>query len=368
MNRFEEQFKDVFEHFEPEVDPKLWQQISQQLPSASQVNPGASATGKSIIAKLGIKGIAALIAGATLTALSIWYVSEKKEMATVPPSVVPSEQKTNAGLHQQTENTKEESTTASFTTSVSESATNPSENNSNRPQQSSTSVQPAAQNLPQTALTGDNNAGNGESGLKTGSPFSQKEAVTTASHSGSNASSTSNHSTVNQEVLDNTQNIKPVLLLSSKGGFAPLTITALTNQSGTRADYDFGDGSSPLNGTSANHVYTEPGLYTIQCTINGSMLEQNIQVIGQIPSAFSPNGDGVNDFFTISNIEDLTVEIRIFSRNGKVMYNSKGNVISWDGKTPDGLNAEAGTYLYDIFATSEGGSSYKQKGTIHLFR
>jgi hypothetical protein len=28
MSRFEEQFKNAFDHFEPEVDPKLWQQIS----------------------------------------------------------------------------------------------------------------------------------------------------------------------------------------------------------------------------------------------------------------------------------------------------------------------------------------------------
>lgn len=53
MSRFEDQFKNAFDHFEPEVDPKLWQQISQQLPSAPQ-NPGASSSagtaGKGILA------------------------------------------------------------------------------------------------------------------------------------------------------------------------------------------------------------------------------------------------------------------------------------------------------------------------------
>lgn len=79
MSRFEEQFKNTFEHFEPEVDPKLWQNISQQLPSTPQVHPGASSAGKSIIAKLGVKGIAAILAASAITVLSIVYLTDKND-------------------------------------------------------------------------------------------------------------------------------------------------------------------------------------------------------------------------------------------------------------------------------------------------
>ena len=180
----------------------------------------------------------------------------------------------------------------------------------------------------------------------------------------------SNGETKNQAepVVSTPKTVKPVLILSSKGGFAPLTVTALTNQEGNvNAVFDFGDGKSPVVGSTANNTYEEPGNYTVTCEINGITVEQKVTVFGQVPSAFSPNGDGINDFLTITKESGITLEIRIFNRNGKLMFSGKGNNIYWDG-TFEGRNADAGTYLYDIFATSDGGATFKQKGTIHLFR
>ncbi len=52
-----------------------------------------------------------------------------------------------------------------------------------------------------------------------------------------------------------------------------------------------------------------------------------------IPEAFSPNGDGVNDRFSIENIDvvypDYTIEI--FNRNGNAVYKGNARSEAWDG-------------------------------------
>ena len=63
------------------------------------------------------------------------------------------------------------------------------------------------------------------------------------------------------------------------------------------------------------------------------------------PTAFSPDGDGINDIVKIhgSNIE--TVELAIYDRWGKLMFETNDKNESWDG-TFDGNNANPGVYVF----------------------
>lgn len=369
MERIEDQFKDAFDHFEPEVDAKVWQNISRQLPSAPQVNPGAS-TGKGLLAKLGVKGLAAILAAGTITVSVILWSSKQPEKTApvIESQEIPSTESTNT--------TEVENTTEKTSASLENAASR--QNLSIEPQNKPLTKEHGdveSNRLPDNsspsanALTGDNTSGKGESKIAADSP---KPRVDVKSESAS-ANGTSNHPTAapannpTSSLVQPTEE-SPVLILSTKGGFAPLVVTAMTNQTGKNADFEFGDGASQINAPSATHTYTEPGSYVIRCVVNGKNIEQKIQVIGQIPSAFSPNNDGVNDLFVIDDQDGTTIEIRIFNRFGKLIYKNKGNNISWDGHTIDGQLADPGTYLYDIFATLESGTSYKQKGTIQLFR
>ncbi|MBK7964964.1 MAG: gliding motility-associated C-terminal domain-containing protein [Bacteroidetes bacterium] len=219
-------------------------------------------------------------------------------------------------------------------------------------------------------MTGDFGKGQGESTIDKDSPSpisTVKNTVATNTMPSSNT--IVGEPKVNPSIPSPTDiKVNPVLILSTTGGFAPLTVTALTNQTGNvNAIFDFGDGNSNSIGSTASTTYNDPGNYTITCRIDDILLNQKVTVFGKVPTAFSPNGDGINDQLTISKDADIEVEIRIFNRYGKLMFTGKGNNISWDG-TFEGRNAEAGTYLYDIFATSEGGKTIKQKGTLHLFR
>lgn len=75
-----------------------------------------------------------------------------------------------------------------------------------------------------------------------------------------------------------------------------------------------------------------------------------INVVGglQIPNAFSPNGEGINDTWSISSLEetkDITVDI--YNRFGQILFHSKGYSQPWDG-TYNGKYLPFGTYYYLI--------------------
>jgi gliding motility-associated-like protein len=99
-----------------------------------------------------------------------------------------------------------------------------------------------------------------------------------------------------------------------------------------------------------------------------------------LPNAFSPNGDGINDYFVIDGLGDTeTSMLEVFNRWGTIVYRSKGNNYKndWDGKTnlkafiSVGDELPSGTYYY-IFKVKKNinGSivSKEFKGFVELRR
>lgn len=74
----------------------------------------------------------------------------------------------------------------------------------------------------------------------------------------------------------------------------------------------------------------------------------------RIPTAFSPNGDGLNDVFLPVVESGCTVngyQLQIFNRWGQLVFQSPfatGNTAGWDGKL-NGQPAESGTYMYRLW-------------------
>ncbi len=360
MNRLEDKFKDAFDHFEPEVDPGVWTKISAELPtSPASVTSGSTAV-KGIAAKLGVKGIAALIAAAAISVSAVYYFSSRNNNHPAP---------------EVTEQTiqRQESAPAPTIDVEATTAENTSSDNAGSTEQTSPAVpQQEVNHTPGTAdqriqhpaaSTGTTAMAGGEVVQSQHSPAPAVNPIKSISQDMS-ASSPANPSTP-VPVINN--NPSPVLIVSSTTGFAPLTITVLTNQQGKNADFDFGDGSVSGHRFSATHTYEKAGDYTLQCVVDGISLSKTIHVAGSVPTAFSPNGDGINDLFEVENGDEIQLEIRIFTRSGRPVFTGKGTRISWDGMMPDGSRAEPGTYLYDIFANPDGAPAWKQKGSLHLF-
>ena len=74
-----------------------------------------------------------------------------------------------------------------------------------------------------------------------------------------------------------------------------------------------------------------------------------------IPEGFSPNGDGLNDFFYIEGIKNLrSPELYVYTRSGQLVFKSLDygkNDNYWDGKMENGQRVPTGTYYYVIQVT-----------------
>lgn len=118
---------------------------------------------------------------------------------------------------------------------------------------------------------------------------------------------------------------------------------------------------SPSSGdTTSTITGLPPGTYTltIQDSV-GKILTHTITIAASSETcpittyhAFSPNGDGLNDLYIISGIENYPDNhVYFFNRWGtlvwdKEKYDNVKNV--WDGKDKSGLSLTPGTYFYVI--------------------
>ncbi len=86
-----------------------------------------------------------------------------------------------------------------------------------------------------------------------------------------------------------------------------------------------------------------------------------------IPNAFTPNQDGINDEFYITNADFPKFSFTVFDRWGnRVYYTNDGN-FRWDGKI-DGDAVASGTYVFVMEAVSYKGKQLKRSGTISIVR
>ena len=147
--------------------------------------------------------------------------------------------------------------------------------------------------------------------------------------------------------------------------------------------WDFGDSlSGPDNfSTDANpsHTYSDYGTYQITLitsraggctdTITGpdslvySKLESNLF----IPSAFTPNDDGVNDVLRIRGRGITEVELLIFNEWGQMIFRSRQLDEGWDGRHAGKL-VPPDTYVYVAKIRTVDGVLHKLQGQTTVLR
>ena len=90
-----------------------------------------------------------------------------------------------------------------------------------------------------------------------------------------------------------------------------------------------------------------------------------------IPNVFSPNGDNENDLFYLKDWNNeciIEFSIEIYDRWGLKLFESNGNDIFWDGRTPSGIETSAGTYYYLVKVRKTRNEVKVYKGFIMLTR
>jgi gliding motility-associated-like protein len=110
--------------------------------------------------------------------------------------------------------------------------------------------------------------------------------------------------------------------------------------------------SSTIVNTNDNHTYTVIGTDANGCSAMDSVFVKTDCNVIDPPTGFSPNNDGINDYFEISNIDKYPfANLRIFNRWGALVYERNNYDNSWSGlsnvdKIGIGEVLPNGTYYY----------------------
>ena len=140
----------------------------------------------------------------------------------------------------------------------------------------------------------------------------------------------------------------------------------------------FGDGIGSSTHRNPVYNYKTTGTFTVRLIANSyencaDTTYGIIKIEGgndiYIPNAFTPNGDGINDYFKVSGIGIQSTDMIIYDRWGEKIFEQKGSAVSWNGANQkEGSICGIGVYVYLISVVDVHGSLKKFTGTISLLR
>lgn len=91
------------------------------------------------------------------------------------------------------------------------------------------------------------------------------------------------------------------------------------------------------------------------------------------PNVFSPNGDNINDYFSLIGSSEVTeMHLRIFDRWGNILFDENaiaplGERLGWDGRTDSGY-ANPGVYVWMAEITFLDGETFTYQGDVTVVR
>ncbi len=140
--------------------------------------------------------------------------------------------------------------------------------------------------------------------------------------------------------------------------------------------WDMGDNSF-LSGPEPTHQYGHPGMYSIVLEVEdiygcpyqfSRVIEVKDPTRLLAPSAFSPNGDGINEAWRVVSHLLQPFEVQIFNRQGRMIFMSNDPAFEWRGHDPQGSEASEGVYVYVLRGKDPMGNDRQLSGTITLIR
>lgn len=103
----------------------------------------------------------------------------------------------------------------------------------------------------------------------------------------------------------------------------------------------------------SNKTYTAVGYSSENCIDSSTyrvLVIDSFYNITNVPSAFTPNGDGVNDILYIRTIGvKKLLSFKIFNRSGQLIYLTDNEIFGWDGYYKEILqNSDTYFYTYEV--------------------
>ena len=145
--------------------------------------------------------------------------------------------------------------------------------------------------------------------------------------------------------------------------------------------WDFGDGDSLVSDSAgAVHVYPSnaPGTYQTTLIVQNAFgcadtITNNVVIHPEfsffIPNAFTPNGDGLNDFFGAKGLGIETYELFVFNRWGNLVFSTNDINKMWDGTLyENGETVAQDIYVWKVNITNVFQKKFNYIGTVSVVR
>ncbi|MEN9420925.1 MAG: hypothetical protein RLZZ107_399 [Bacteroidota bacterium] len=139
--------------------------------------------------------------------------------------------------------------------------------------------------------------------------------------------------------------------------------------------WEFGDGSTSFL-VNPNHTYLQPGPYEITLVATDQKgcidsISKWITIAPEryiyLPNSFTPDADGLNDYFFGRFIGLMSARFYIFNRWGEEVFSSTNLNFVWDG-TYEGLPVQVGTYTWYLVYEIEKGIYKDLSGHVNVIR
>ena len=149
---------------------------------------------------------------------------------------------------------------------------------------------------------------------------------------------------------------------------------------GKNGIWDFGDSTGTSiyqEGENLNYTYPDTGTFVITLTIQneGGCTSQHQETICikaahrlYAPNAFTPNRDGINDYFQFKGVNIESLFWQIYDRYGTLLYEGVGMEDKWNG-TYQGRQMPSGMYVFTAeYTVKETGKRLPIKGFVTIIR
>ena len=155
------------------------------------------------------------------------------------------------------------------------------------------------------------------------------------------------------------------------------TVVFVNNTTGASSwDWNFGDNTANSTLQNPTHIYTQNGTYTVTLVARNlsGCTDSTTDILSldggspiAVPSAFTPNGDHVNDILYVRGGPFKEFEFRIYNEWGNEIFHSSTQSIGWDG-TFKGLQQAQGTYVWAVTGVTMDDKPVKKAGGVTLIR
>lgn len=170
----------------------------------------------------------------------------------------------------------------------------------------------------------------------------------------------------------NPDTLSPVVLSSATFRFFN------ESEGGAAYVWDFGDGRRSGE-SNPSHTYEAAGDYYVELTaVNEDSTCLDSILLGPYvvtddgktyaANAFSPNQDGINDYFEIKATTLENFNLVIYNRWGVPIFETNDPSNAWDGNLRSTRPAPQGVYVYRLEADLPGGKRVEELGTLTLVR